>query len=138
MIILVLEKKDNRSYRNTVFCRRGTFCPRLPMRRMNTLVTHSTNSFWLLKTLYTNVRKIPDFTLSFPAKHPVIWPRHDHLGAWNKKKEDINRGYRNAVFHRRGTFRPRLPMRRMNTLVTLSTNSFWLPKTLYTNVRKTS
>ena len=33
----------------------------------------------------------------------------------------------NAMFHRRGPFCPRLRMRRMNTLVIRSTNSFWLP-----------
>ena len=32
---------------NTASRRRGPFCPRLRMRRMNTLVTLSTNSFWL-------------------------------------------------------------------------------------------
>ena len=34
-------------YTNTVSRRRGPFCPRMRMRRMNTLVTSSTNSFWL-------------------------------------------------------------------------------------------
>ena len=32
---------------DTVLRRRGPFCPRLRMRRMNSLVTHLTNSFWL-------------------------------------------------------------------------------------------
>ena len=54
---------------NTVIRRRGPFCPRLRMRRMNTLVTSSTNSFWLPQTLYTDVRKIPDFT----KKAQVSW-----------------------------------------------------------------
>ena len=53
---------------NTVFRRRGPFCPRLRMRRMNTHVTHSTNSFWLPQT-YIDVCKIPDFT----KKAKISW-----------------------------------------------------------------
>ena len=45
-----------------VICRRGPFCPIMRMRRMNSLVTRSTNSFWLPLTLYTDGRKIPNFT----------------------------------------------------------------------------
>ena len=39
---------------NTASRRRWPFCPRLHMHRMNTVVTRSTNSFWLPET-YTNV-----------------------------------------------------------------------------------
>ena len=37
---------------NTASRRRGPFCPRLRMHRMNTVVTRSTNSFWLPETLH--------------------------------------------------------------------------------------
>ena len=47
----------------------GDFAPRLRMRRMNTLVTRSTNWCWLPLRLYTDVRKIPDFT----KKAHVSW-----------------------------------------------------------------
>ena len=54
---------------NTASRRRGPFCPRLCMRRMNTLLTLLTNSFWLPSRHYTqDVRKIPDFTKKAQGK----------------------------------------------------------------------
>ena len=59
-------------YYNSRYCKYDIpqFCPRLRIRRMNTLVTHSANSLWLPWTLFTDIHKIPGFTI---IKAQVSW-----------------------------------------------------------------
>ena len=78
---------------DTVIRRRGPFCPRLRMRRMNSHVTRSTNSFWLPQTLYTDVRKIPNFTkkaqvswMCFISLYDLYMAHHNSLGICRELK----------------------------------------------------
>ena len=78
---------------NTVFHHRGRICPRLRKRRMNTLGTRSTISFWFPQTLYTDVHKIPDFTknakvssMCFIILNDLYIAHHNLLGICHQLK----------------------------------------------------